>query len=120
MVTGSPKSVVCVATPLFHLKTTWSPVSGVLSFSWSVDFPGGVGSLHAVRGPITQPPIGEHVWQSGQVCSAPPPQTPRCRSRRCVQASSSLHAVPFGLNVHVLVQHDAGVPFAGPSSQSSV
>jgi hypothetical protein len=91
-----------------------------LSFSWSVDFPGRVESLHAVRGPIMQPPIGEHVWQSGQVWSAPPPQTPLVQVSPLLHASLSLHAVPFGLNVHVLEQHDAGVPFAGPSSQSSV
>ena len=67
-----------------------------------------------MRGPITQPPIGEHVWQSGQVCSAPPPQTPLVQVSPLLHASLSLHAVPFGLNVHVLEQHDAGVPFAGP------
>src|SRR5262249_15935722 len=118
--TGSPKSVVCVAWPLFHLKVTWSPESGILSFSCRMDLAGRVVSLHAVRGPITQPPIGKHVWHSGQVCNAPPPHAPSVQVSGLVHASLSSQPVPLGLKVHVVAQQEANVPFAGPSSHSSV
>src|SRR5262245_10821847 len=98
---------------------TWSPLSGDLSLNCRTDLSGAVGILHAVRGPIWQPPIESHGWQSGHTWTDVLPQVRPLHELLSVQALPSSQLLPSVLNVQLAVQHEDGEPLSGPSSQSS-
>ena len=108
-----------VALPASHLKTTWSPLSGVLSLSWSRERSATAGFLQSPgsRGMATHPPCGRHSSHVGQTTGVEPPQTPAVHDSPVVQAVWSEHGPPSGTSSQFVEQQSSST--ALPSSHDS-